>query len=144
MATGKRKILKEYLAEKESFDLHKLDKARNHDKVYHIAIAERPDGKFDVLCRYGRRGSGLQDFVAEEAVSISSARNIMYAKVSEKESDNYQNTPGITPGVWNDIFLPEAASQAAQPVVVEPQPEERPSLSSKAKMPDYAPPEWFY
>ena len=144
MATGKRKILKEYRCENERFDLHKLDKARNHDKVYHITIAERPDGKCDVLCRYGRRGSGLQDFVAGEALSISSARNIMYSKVSAKESDNYQNSPGITPDVWNDIFLPQAASQAAQPAVVEPQPEERPSLSSKAEMPDYAPPEWFY
>jgi len=144
MGIGKTKILNEYLKVNASNDLHLLDASRNHDKVYHIAIAERPDGKFDVLCRYGRRGSSMQDFVAGEGLSSSSAINIAYLKMSKKKSENYQISPGITPGIWKDILLPETASGPIQPEVVKPQTEERPSLSSNAEIPDYAPRDWFY
>jgi predicted DNA-binding WGR domain protein len=141
MGIGKRKLLQEYYFPYETIDLHKLDIARNHDKVYHIAIAERPDGKFDVLCRYGRRGNGMQDYVAGEGLTLSSAENIAYTKMREKQSENYQDSPGITFGIWNDIVIP---STTTPPDVVEPQQEERPSLSSNAEIPDYAPQKWFY
>jgi hypothetical protein len=144
MSTGKRKILQEYLTVDEMYDLHLLDKERNHDKVYHIAVAARPDGKFDVLCRFGRRGSGMQDFVAGEGLSISSARNIASDKASEKKFENYQESPGISPGIWSNIFLPVTASDVSKPEVVEPRPDPKPSMTSNAEIPDYAPREWFY
>ena len=143
MGTGKRQILRAYLKVDDMFDLHLLDKGRHHDKVYHIVVAKRSDGKYDVLCRYGRRGKGLQDFVAGEGLSLSTARSIASKKAIAKESENYWKSPGITPGVWSNILLTKAAEES-QPDVVEPNPEQKPSLTSNVEIPDYAPREWFY
>ena len=103
-----------YRCIKSSVDLHLLDRARNHDKVYHLAVFERDDGSFDVLYRYGRRGKTLRLGIlkgGENVRDYRSASNLMTRKEAEQvNGDGYQYASGITPGVWNDLLPPPLPS----------------------------------
>ena len=108
---------------KSFVDLHLLDRVRNHDKVYHLAVFEREDGCFDVLYRYGRRGKTLRLGMLKGGENIrnyQTAMNLMTKKeIKQVTGDGYQNVDGITPDVWNDLLpkssSPEVASREQQP-----------------------------
>ena len=146
MATGKRVIDKEYVSIRDRFDLDKFDTGKNQDKVYHIAVAERLDGMFDVLCRHGRRGTKLQDFVYEEKCGLSSARNMAGTKFREKERKGYNFIiSGGSAGLWKDVLLDVVKNtQDGQDGSVDELSVSKPSMSENAKVPDFAPPEWMY
>lgn len=99
-----------YRCIKSSVDLHLLDRVRNHDKVYHLAVFERDDGNFDVLYRYGRRGTTMRLGIlkgGENLRDYRTASNLMTRKEAEQvNGDGYQYASGITPDVWNDLVPP--------------------------------------
>jgi hypothetical protein len=89
-------------------DLHLLDRVRNHDKVYHLAVFERDDGCFDVLYRYGRRGTTMRLGILKGGECLRdfhTASNLMTRKEAEQvNGDGYQYASGITPEVWKDLL----------------------------------------
>ena len=99
-----------YRCIKSSVDLHLLDRVRNHDKVYHLAVFERDDGKFDVLYRYGRRGTTMRLGILKGGECLRdyhTASNLMTRKEAEQvNGDGYQYASGITPNVWKDLIPP--------------------------------------
>lgn len=120
-----------YRCIKSSVDLHLLDRVRNHDKVYHLAVFERDDGNFDVLYRYGRRGTTMRLGVlkgGENLRDYRSASNLMTRKEAEQvNSDGYQYASGITPDIWKDLLSPtlphdHAAEEQQPPEQPEPTP----------------------
>jgi hypothetical protein len=128
-------------------DLHLLDRFRNHDKVYHLAVFERDDGGFDVLYRYGRRGSTLRLGMlkgGENLRDYRSAGSLMTRKEAEQvKGDGYRYADGITPDVWNDLlpksFPPEAATGGQQ------QPSELPEPTAPApSIGGNGPKTWFW
>ncbi len=104
---------------KSSLDLHLLDRVRNHDKVYHLAVFERDDGGYDVLYRYGRRGSTLRLGIlkgGENLRDYQTAIRLMNRKEADQvRGDGYQYADGITPGVWNDLLATSSQPASAQP-----------------------------
>ena len=126
-----------YRCIKSSVDLHLLDRARNHDKVYHLAVFERDDGSFDVLYRYGRRGKTLRLGIlkgGENVRDYRTASTLMTRKEAEQvNGDGYQYASGITPGVWNDLLtppLPSADLRGTSPPTTQPEPAAQPSPTS--------------
>lgn len=111
---------------KSSLDLHLLDRVRNHDKVYHLAVFERDDGGYDVLYRYGRRGSTLRLGIlkgGENLRDFQTAIRLMNRKEADQvRGDGYQYADGITPGVWNDLLATSSKNAVAQPSIP-PEPE---------------------
>jgi hypothetical protein len=103
---------------KSSLDLHLLDRVRNHDKVYHLAVFERDDGGYDVLYRYGRRGSTLRLGIlkgGENLRDYQTAIRLMNRKEADQvRGDGYQYADGITPGVWNDLLATSSKNAVAQ------------------------------
>jgi len=99
-----------YRCIKSSVDLHLLDRVRNHDKVYHLAVFERDDGNFDVLYRYGRRGTTMRLGILKGGECLRdyhTASNLMTRKEAEQvNGDGYQYASGITPDVWKDLIPP--------------------------------------
>ena len=110
-----------------SLDLHLLDRVRNHDKVYHLAVFERDDGGYDVLYRYGRRGSTLRLGIlkgGENLRDYQTASRLMNRKEAEQvRGDGYQYADGITPGVWNDLLAASTTTQNIQQPPAPPEPE---------------------
>ncbi|MBT0663115.1 hypothetical protein KI809_02275 [Geobacter pelophilus] len=112
-----------YRCIKSSVDLHLQDRVRNHDKVYHLAVFERDDGNYDVLYRYGRRGTTMRLGIlkgGENICDYRSASNLMTRKEAEQvNGDGYQYASGITPDVWKDLlptsFGPEKTAEKQQP-----------------------------
>ncbi len=111
---------------KSSLDLHLLDRVRNHDKVYHLAVFERDDGGYDVLYRYGRRGSTLRLGIlkgGENLRDYQTAIRLMNRKEADQvRGDGYQYADGITPGVWNDLLATSSKNAVSQPSIP-PEPE---------------------
>lgn len=111
---------------KSSLDLHLLDRVRNHDKVYHLAVFERDDGGYDVLYRYGRRGSTLRLGIlkgGENLRDYQTASRLMNRKEADQvRGDGYQYADGITPGVWNDLLATSSKNAVSQPSIP-PEPE---------------------
>lgn len=111
---------------KSSLDLHLLDRVRNHDKVYHLAVFERDDGGYDVLYRYGRRGSTLRLGIlkgGENLRDYQTAIRLMNRKEAEQvRGDGYQYADDITPGVWNDLLATSSKNAVSQPSIP-PEPE---------------------
>lgn len=111
---------------KSSLDLHLLDRVRNHDKVYHLALFERDDGGYDVLYRYGRRGSTLRLGIlkgGENLRDYQTAIRLMNRKEADQvRGDGYQYADGITPGVWNDLLATSSKNAVSQPSIP-PEPE---------------------
>lgn len=109
-----------------SVDLHLFDRVRNHDKVYHLAIFVRDDGNFDVLYRYGRRGSTLRLGILKGGENLRDYRSAVYLLVKKEEEqvkgDGYQHATGITPGVWKDLLPPPLPSEVTQ-TKAEPEPD---------------------
>lgn len=99
-----------YRCIKSSVDLHLLDRVRNHDKVYHLAVFERDDGCFDVLYRYGRRGTTMRLGILKGGECLRdyhAASNLMTRKEAEQvNGDGYKYASGITPDVWKDLLPP--------------------------------------
>lgn len=124
-----------YRCIKSSVDLHLLDRVRNHDKVYHLAVFERDDGCFDVLYRYGRRGTTMRLGIlkgGENLRDYRTASNLMTRKEAEQvNGDGYQYASGITPNVWKDLIPPtlphedpaEEQQPSKQPEPIAPAPE---------------------
>ena len=104
---------------KSSLDLHLLDRVRNHDKVYHLAVFERDDGGYDVLYRYGRRGSTLRLGIlkgGENLRDYQTAIRLMNRKeAAQVRGDGYQYADGITPNIWNDLLAASSQAATAQP-----------------------------
>ena len=119
-----------YRCIKSFVDLHLFDRVRNHDKVYHLAVFERNDGNFDVLYRYGRRGSTLRLGIlkgGENLRDYRSASNLLIKKEAEQvNGDGYQYANGITPGVWKDLLPPPLPSEVTQ-TATKPEPAAEPS-----------------
>lgn len=111
---------------KSSLDLHLLDRVRNHDKVYHLAVFERDDGCYDVLYRYGRRGSTLRLGIlkgGENLRDYQTAIRLMNRKEAEQvRGDGYQYADGITPDVWSDLLATSSQPDISQPTTP-PEPE---------------------
>lgn len=103
---------------KSSLDLHLLDRVRNHDKVYHLAVFERDDGCYDVLYRYGRRGSTLRLGIlkgGENLRDYQTAIRLMNRKEAEQvRGDGYQYADGITPDVWSDLLATSSQPDITQ------------------------------
>lgn len=124
-----------YRCIKSSVDLHLLDRVRNHDKVYHLAVFERDDGCFDVLYRYGRRGTTMRLGILKGGENLRDYRtafNLMTRKEAEQvNGDGYQYASGITPNVWKDLIPPtlphedpaEEQQPSKQPEPIAPAPE---------------------
>lgn len=124
-----------YRCIKSSVDLHLLDRVRNHDKVYHLAVFERDDGCFDVLYRYGRRGTTMRLGILKGGENLRDYRtafNLMTRKEAEQvNGDGYQYASGITPDVWKDLIHPtlphedpaEEQQPSKQPEPIAPAPE---------------------
>ncbi|MBI5657728.1 MAG: hypothetical protein HZC44_13270 [Geobacter sp.] len=112
-----------YRCIKSSVDLHLLDRVRNHDKVYHLAVFERDDGNFDVLYRYGRRGTTMRLGILKGGECLRdyrTASNLMTRKEAKQvNGDGYQYASGITPDVWKDLLPtllgPEKKAEKQQP-----------------------------
>jgi hypothetical protein len=111
---------------KSSLDLHLQDRVRNHDKVYHLAVFERDDGGYDVLYRYGRRGSTLRLGIlkgGENLRDYQTAIRLMNRKEADQvRGDGYQYADGITPDVWNDLLATSSKNAVSQPSIP-PEPE---------------------
>jgi len=99
-----------YRCIKSSVDLHLLDRVRNHDKVYHLAVFERDDGNFDVLYRYGRRGTTMRLGILKGGECLRdyrTASNLMTRKEADQvNGDGYKYASDITPDVWKDLLPP--------------------------------------
>jgi len=115
-------------------DLHLFDRVRNHDKVYHLAVFERDDGCFDVLYRYGRRGTTMRLRILKGGESLRdyhTASSLMTRKEAEQiRGDGYQYATGITPDVWKDLLpptLPAEKLSAVTQVTTNPEPPDQPS-----------------
>lgn len=59
------------------------------DKVYQIVLESNPNGTFNVLARWGRRGSTLQEQVKKKGVSVPSAMLTMENLLSAKRKKGY-------------------------------------------------------
>ena len=89
-----------YIAIVAREDLHCYDPRRNHDKVYHVAVLQRRDGKYDLLYRHGRRGKGMQGGMKSGGYSNPNMpTSEMSGIASTKRNESYQDAPNVTPGV---------------------------------------------
>jgi len=135
-----------YRCIKSSVDLHLLDRVRNHDKVYHLAVFERDDGNYEVLYRYGRRGTTMRLGILKGGECLSdyrTASNLMTRKEAEQvNGDGYQYASGITPDVWNDLLPPTLPYEET---VEEQQASEQPEPSTPApEIGGDGPKTWFW
>ena len=108
-------------------DLHLLDRTRNHDKVYHLAIFERDNGCFDVLYRYGRRGTTMRLGIVKGGENVrdyQAAIRIMNRKEAQQVAgDGYRHADGVTPGIWDDLLAQSPPSPQIQHVIQSSEPE---------------------
>lgn len=146
--------MKNYKAIKGSNSLENIDHAKNHNKVYHVAVLERHDGQFDVICQYGRRGKGLQANMKGASLSLAEACHIFNKVVYDKTGSGYvhaeQKYSMIQ--VWGHL-VPSLANSTPTPNVSEPSapkqdPKERKSNEMVSLIiddpSDSAPDTWFW
>ena len=135
-----------YRCIKSSVDLHLLDRVRNHDKVYHLAVFERDDGNYDVLYRYGRRGTTMRLGILKGGECLHdyrTANNLMTRKeAAQVNGDGYQYASGITPDVWKDLLSPPLPHED---VAAKPQPSKQPEPTVPApEIGGDGPKTWFW
>lgn len=98
-----------YRCIKSSVDLHLLDRVRNHDKVYHLAVFERDDGYFDVLYRYGRRGTTMRHGILKGGECLRdyhTASNLMTRKEAEQVNGDGISMPAASHPTFGRICSP--------------------------------------